>query len=190
MDIDIDISPSVDLKSIFGDSITNASMVLNNKLTKHPVGIYFQNIPKDPMTRFASIPYKNAQDYGYFKIDFLNLNVLDLFNNKNEIRELLKEEVDWSLLEDESLVKKLFQIGDHFDVVDQVKPKNIQQLADILALIRPGKKHLLDKYLRNKKEVRKVLYKKVEKHDMRKSHVIPYALIIVLQLNIIKRNEL
>ena len=63
-----------------------------------------------------------------------------------------------------------------------------EELADVLALIRPNKKHLIDKYVKNKQSVRKELYKKVDASDLRKSHAIPYALLIVLQLHLIKAN--
>lgn len=184
MDIDIDISPKFKPDSLF--KITHASTVENGELKKHLVGIYFQNIPTDKLTGLAAIPYKEAQDHGFFKIDMLNLNILDNFENKTEIRELLKIEPDWSLLEKSEVVDKLFHLSKHYETIQKLKPKSVSDLADCLAIIRPNKIKLVDKYAKNKKLVIKELYTKRDPSDLRKSHAIPYALLIVLQLHLIK----
>lgn len=186
MDIDIDISPETTPDKLF--NIVKASMVEQDTLKKHPVGFYFQNIPTDPITGYSAIPYKVAEDLGFYKIDMLHLNILKQFDSKDEIRNLLKKPPNWKLLHDRSIVENLFHISKHFDIVYQVKPTSVLELADILALIRPNKIKLLDKYLRNRKVVRTELYTKRSKSDLRKSHAIPYALLIVLQMNIIEMN--
>ena len=58
----------------------------------------------------------------------------------------------------------------------------------IRAIIRPEKRHLIDKYIKNKKNqsILDELYDKREKSDLRKSHAIPYALLIVIQLHLIE----
>lgn len=188
MDIDIDISPKVKIDNIF--NLTHASIIEKNKLKKHLVGVYFQNIPKDPVTNNAAIPYNQAENLGYYKIDMLHVNLLEKFQNifesKNEMKVLMNRTPNWKLLEKKEIVEQLFHISNHFDVVYQIKPKSVLELADVLAIIRPGKKILIDKYIRNKKEIRKELYTKREKSDLRKSHAIPYALMIVIQLNLIE----
>lgn len=184
MDIDIDITPKFKPDSLF--NITHASIVEKGELKKHNVGVYFQNIPKDAVTGLAAIPYKEAQDHGYFKIDMLNLNILENFESKDEIRQLLKIEPDWSMLEDEEVVSKLFHLSKHYETVKKIKPKSVSELADCLAIIRPNKVHLVDKYVKNKRAVLKELYTKRDASDLRKSHAIPYALLIVLQLHLIK----
>lgn len=188
MDIDIDISPKVNIDNIF--KLTHASIIEKNKLKKHLVGVYFQNIPKDPITNYAAIPYNQAEQLGYYKIDMLHVNLLEKFQNifesKNEMKVLMNRTPNWKLLENKQIVEQLFHISNHFDVVYQIKPKSVLELADVLAIIRPGKKILIDKYIRNKKEIRKELYTKREKSDLRKSHAIPYALMIVIQLNLIE----
>lgn len=188
MDIDIDISPSFKPEKLF--NIRHAAIVEKNELQKHLVGVYFQNIPLDPITNLAAIPYKEAQDHGYFKFDLLNLSILENFGSKEEIRKLLKKEPDWSLLEDPDVVAKLFHLSKHFDTVYKIKPKSVSELADCLAIIRPNKTKLVDKYCKNKKAVQKELYTKRDASDLRKSHAIPYALLIVLQLHLIKADIL
>jgi len=188
MDIDIDFKTNFDPLEYFPTAV-RASMVDKGVLRKHPAGAYLQAIPKDGITNLAAIPYKQAEEIGYFKIDFLHLNLLDIFENKAEIRSLIKKEPDWSLLENQEIVEKLFQIHRHFDIVVTIKPKSIQELADVIALIRPGKKFMTNLYVTNRDEVREELYKKPEdptKYYFKRSHALAYALNIVLQLHLIK----
>lgn len=189
MDIDIDVRPDTDISKLFPSAV-RASTVENGILKPHIVGYYFQNVPVDATTGLSAIPYDSAEDFNLFKIDMLHLNILDLFENKAQIRKLLKREPDWRLLEDPDVVSKLFHLGKHFDTVRKLKPRSIDDLADALAIIRPNKKNLIDKYNRDKSSVRKELYIKHDPSDLRKSHAIPYAMLIVLQLHLIKANIL
>lgn len=188
MDIDIDLAPNVDIEKIFRNAVP-ASMVENGALKKHPVGYYFQNIPIDNITGMAAIPYDSSEDYGYFKIDMLTVNILEKFDSKEEMRKLQREEPDWDMLEDESVVKQLFHLGKHFDTINKIKPRSIQELADVFALIRPNKRRLIDKYINNPDEVREELFTKREASDMRRAHAIPYAILIVLQLHLMKQGR-
>lgn len=70
--------------------------------------------------------------------------------------------------------------------MSEIAPTSIEELADVLALIRPNKRSLISKYMRDKKAVREALYLKKDPSDLRKSHAIPYAMLIVLQLHLIK----
>ena len=185
MDIDIDTPTSFLFSDVFPTAVP-ASMVKDDALVKHPVGVYFQNIPVDPITQLAAIPYEAAEELGYFKIDMLHLSVLDHFESKNEIRVLAKTEPDWSLLLSPSIVAKLFQISKHYDIVSTIRPQSVQELADITALIRPGKKNLLNGYLKNKEVTRKELYRKTDRYYFKRAHAISYATTIVLQLHLIK----
>lgn len=188
MDIDIDISSKIKIDKLF--NLTHASMIEGDELKKHLVGVYFQYIPKDPSTKLSAIPYKEAEKYSYYKFDFLNVNLIEkfqeIFSSKTEMKCIMNKTPNWKLFENKEIVEQLFHLSNHFDVVYAVKPKSILEIADILAIIRPGKKILLDKYLRNKKEIRKELFTKRAKSDLRKSHAIPYALLIVIQLNLIE----
>lgn len=190
MDIDIDLQTTFDPRLLMKQAIP-ASMVKNGDLVKHQCGHYFQAIPVDPVTNVAAIPYEQAEELGYFKIDFLHLSLLDGFNSKSEIRQLLQKQPNWELLQDETHVSKLFHLHRHADLLQRVKPQSVQELADCLALIRPGKKQLLDQYLRNKDKVRPVLYTKAENgYSFKRSHAISYALTIVLQLHLIEQGRL
>lgn len=190
MDIDIDFQTTFDPRRIMRQAIP-ASMVKNDELVKHPCGHYFQTIPVDEETELAAIPYEQAEQLGYFKIDFLHLSTLDHFKSKDEIRQLLTQEPDWRLLLDPDVVAKLFQISKHYNLISKIRPKSVQEVADCIALIRPGKRHLIDQYLRNKEAVRKELYRRSDDgYYFKRSHAISYALTIVLQLHLIARGTL
>jgi len=191
MDIDIDFRSDFDPLEYFSIAI-RASMVEKDELKKHPAGVYLQDIPRDKITNLAAIPYKQAEELGYLKVDFLHLSLLDIFESKKEIRHLLKKEPDWTMLEDQETVEKLFQIHRHFDIISKVKPKCVDDIADVLAFIRPPKRYLLDTYLNcrtndEKQKVREILYTKPDRGIwFKKPHSIAYALNIVLQLHLIK----
>lgn len=183
-DIDIDLQTSFDPKSLF--PWTKASIVKNEDLAPHPCGVYPQNIPVDPVTGLAAIPYKEAEQLGFMKIDFLHLGVYDNFQSREEIEELLELEPDWNLLLIPSEQKKLFQLSNHGDILTEVKPKSIEELADVLALIRPGKKKLVKLYKAQRDACRRILYAKDESgYSFKKSHAIAYSMVIVLQLHLI-----
>jgi DNA polymerase III alpha subunit len=191
MDIDLDFPPSFDPRTIFPQAVP-ASMVRDGDLAKHPCGHYLQNIPVDNVTGWAAIPYEEAEVMGYFKIDFLHLTTLDYFESKKEIRALLKREPDWDILMNEEHVQKLFQISKHHYLISQVRPKSVQELADVVALIRPNKRHLLQEYKQNKEKIRPQLYRRGsdDKSSFKRSHALAYAMTIVLQLHLIEAGVL
>lgn len=184
-DIDIDTPSNFDPTAIF--NWLRASMVKDTQLVAHPCGVHPQTIPEDPVSGLAAIPYREAQDQGYFKIDFLHLGVYDNFSSREEIDALLELEPDWNLLIDEEVQRKLFQLSKHGDVLNTVKPKNIEELADVLALIRPGKRQLLKLYMAHRESTRRILYARDEQgYSFKKSHAVAYALVIKLQLLLVQ----
>ena len=101
MDIDIDLRPDFDPDKFF--NVTHASMEEDGKLRKHQAGVYFQGIPIDADTSLSAIPYKQSEDMGYTKIDLLHLSLLKDFDSKEQMRELIDREPDWSLLNNEKI---------------------------------------------------------------------------------------
>jgi DNA polymerase III alpha subunit len=185
MDLDIDVPSGFDPRVIFGDSCVRASRVDGNQLIKHPCGVYFESVPRDSATDLAAITFKKADQLGYTKYDFLHLSILDQFTNHSEITELLKREIPWHLLRDRSIVEQLFQLRNSWDILARVQPTNIQCLADVVAMIRPGKRELIEAYIRSPAAVREKLYRISETEDkssFRRGHAIAYAYIIALQL--------
>ena len=189
MDIDIDLQTSFVPEKYF-KSWTRASIFddKNKTYKPHPCGVFPQAIPRDPITGLSAIPYDIAAEADYIKIDFLHLSIYDHFSSRAEIEELVKKEPNWDLLADEDIVKKLFQLSNHFKIVSKIKPRSIEDLADALALIRPGKKTLENLYVKDKNSCRKILYQKNDdEFSFKKSHAISYAMVICLQLHLIEK---
>lgn len=185
MDIDIDTPRHVDILQIFPDWV-RASVVKDGILGPHGCGVYAQPMPVDPLTGNAAIPYDKAEDFGFFKLDLLHLHVYDIFESREEIVALSQIEPNWDLLLIRSVVENLFQISKHYDILSQVKPRSIEDLADVLALIRPGKRNLLEFYLADKQNARRLLYLKDENgFAFKKSHAISYSMVIALQLHFV-----
>lgn len=189
MDIDIDVPPSFDPERLF--PWTRAAVVRDGALTQHPCGVYPQAIAIDPVTKLAAIPYDAAEELGYLKIDFLHLNVYQHFKTRAEIDELIAKEPDWTLLQVPSNHPKLFQLSNHGNLLLDLKPASIEELADVLALIRPGKRQLLGLYKKAKEHARRALWARDESgYSFKKSHALGYAYVLVLQLHLLEQGRL
>lgn len=189
MDIDVDIHPDVNPEELF--NVIPASMVENGILKKHNVGYYFQNIPVHEDTGLSAITYKNSENFDFFKIDMIHVNLLKEFDSKEHLRRLMFKEPEWNLLLEREIVEQLFHIHKSFPVVYEIKPTSVLELADCLAIIRPNKIRLLDSYIRSKDRdiIRAELYNKTAPSDLRKSHAIPYAYLIIAQLNLLEERS-
>ena len=191
-DIDIDVEPTVD-KSKYG---TRASLYNEEQLVlvPHPSGYFLpskdrikEDVPVDPETGLSALEAKEGEDLGFFKVDLLNNTSYQEFESKEQLLKSLEgeDEFDWSVFEDKNVVEQLPHIHKHFSIVRQVAPKSIEEIADVLALIRPGKTELLDLYLKDKEKARKRLYKRPLNGGMyfKKSHALAYAHMIFAILN-------
>lgn len=200
-DIDIDTNNRENLIQALQEETNGklyfASMIKENRITKHPTGIYFQDIPTiiytekndETFQKISSIPYDISEVFGWIKIDILNNHSYDLFSSNKEIDELIQKEPNWNLLLDERFVKKLPHINKNFYLLKKYKPKNILELAAIISLIRPAKKHLIGKSM---KEILEKVWKKEEKNEgyfFKKSHAISYAFLIVAVMNKLEELE-
>ena len=161
-----------------------ASIIQNGEIKKHNTGVYFTDIPTHPFTNFANIDYKEAEDRGYFKLDFLNVGVYEKVKNEKHLQELIEQEPNWSLLDHKEVVEQLFHIHNHFDIVNKLNPKSVEQLAAVLAIIRPAKRNLLN---RSWVEINSEVWVKPkdDTYYFKKSHAIGYALAICVQLNLL-----
>lgn len=189
MDVDIDVSPSFRPTELF--PWTKAAVVRDGEYTSHPCGVYPQGVPVDPVTGLCAIPYDEAERLGYFKIDFLHLNVYQHFQSRAEIEALLKLQPDWNLLQVPSTHSKLFQLSNHGELLLRLKPKCLLDLADVLALIRPGKRQLLPLYEKSREMARQLIWEKGDDgYSFKKSHALSYAYVIVLQLHLIEQGRI
>lgn len=189
MDVDIDTSPSFNPENYF--PWIRAAVVKDGKVQPHPVGVYPQLMARDPLTGLAAIPYEEAEDLGFLKVDFLHLNVYSHFKTRAEIDELLKLEPDWTLLQLPSVQPKLFQLAKHGDLLSTIKPTDLETLADCMALIRPGKKALIGLYRKEREACRRGLYARDDEgYSFKKSHALAYALVVWLQLHLIAQGRM
>jgi len=181
-DVDIDMANRDDFLKLV--NITPASIEKDGKFTKHNTGVYFQNIPKFPLEGYSTIDHKQAEQEGWFKVDFLNNHVYKDVIDEQHLDKLVNTEPMWKLFEHEEIVNQLFHIGNHFDIVKQHPPKSIDQLAMILAMIRPGKRHLVGKAW---KDIESDVWVKPNDNSyfFKKSHSYGYALAIIVQLNLL-----
>jgi hypothetical protein len=185
-DIDIDVANRTRLLTVINN--TPAMIERDGKKIKHNTGVYFHEVPENPFTGMCEVDYKKAEDMGFFKIDVLNVNIYEGINSKAELDELLDMEPMWELLEHEEVVSQCFHIHGHFDVVKRMKPRSLAQLAAVLAVIRPAKRHLLGK------DWDTVFASVWDRPDddayfFKKAHAHAYAQAIVLQLNQIVKNS-
>ncbi len=179
-DVDIDMANRDDFLSLIKH--TPASIEKDGKFTKHNTGVYFQNIPKFPLEGYSTIDHKQAEDEGWFKVDYLNNSVYSDIIDEAHLNKLLAMEPLWDLLQHNEVVTQLYHVNNYLNVLQDYKPTSIEQLAMILAIIRPGKKHLLGKSF---EEIEKTVWVKPESGEyyFKKAHAIAFATAIVVQLN-------
>lgn len=180
-DIDIDFSDR--LVAAAALSTVPAMIERDGKKTAHPSGIYFQNAPVDPFTRLCSIDYKEADQLGYFKIDFLNQSIYQQVRDEDHLVELFNREPLWELLDERGMVEQLPHVHNHYDTVQSIRPATITDLAVVLALVRPGKKHLIG-------QPRAIIDAEIWKsgadgYTFRKSHSLAYAALVVVAMNLL-----
>lgn len=185
--------PDIDVDFINRDDILNiikhipASMQDKDTLKKHNTGVYCTDIPFNPLTNTASIDYKIADQRGYFKIDFLNVGAYHGVKNEEHLKELLNTEPLWDLLCEKDVCDQLFHINGYHTLLADLKPKSIVELAIVLAMIRPGKKHLIPvcKEQGFQSINNEIWTKTDDAYFFKKAHAISYASVIVVQLNLI-----
>ena len=154
---------------------------------KHNTGVYCHEIPTNPLTGNASIDYKVADARGYFKIDFLNVSAYEGVRSEEHLKELLAAEPLWDLLEDQSVCDQLFHINGYHQLVAKLKPRSIEELSMFLALLRPGKKHLIPVCEKEGFQgIQQEIWTKTDDaYFFKKAHAVAYAHVIVVQLNLI-----
>lgn len=189
MKIDCDIDIDFYDRDIILSKIPHvvASRIEKGEIKKHNTGIYLQPIPVNPLTGMASIDYESAQVRGYFKIDFLNVGAYKGIKDEAHIESLLATEPMWELLYEKEICDKLFHINGYHNLLSQLKPTSILELATVLALIRPGKKHLIPICIeKGFSAIQDEVWIKTENtYSFKKSHGIAYAHVIIMQLNLI-----
>ena len=185
-DIDIDLGDRDKLLSLI-DHIP-ASIRKNNEIKRHQTGIYITNIPYDPINNLCSLDYEEAENRNYFKLDILNVHIYNQVKDENHLIELMTDP-DWGRLKDPVFVEQLIHLGNHYNTLCKMtEPVNsIPRLAMFLALIRPGKKHLIGLPW---SEVSKTIWEKEEStYSFKKSHAVAYAHLVVIHMNLLSNGN-
>lgn len=185
-DIDIDFSDRSEILRHIKH--TSAAMRNVTPIRKHATGVYVTTIPYDPVLDIASIDYTVAEKRGYFKLDLLNVHVYENVKDEKHLNELMVEP-DWSKLKDKSFVEKLIHLNNqYYNLVKMLEPINsIPRLAMFLAVIRPGKKHLIGLPWQ---EVAKTVWDKgTDGYVFKKAHAISYSWLVAVHMNLLCEQE-
>lgn len=163
-----------------------AGIMRDGQLIKHNTGVYVTDIPVDPFTGIASIDHKAAEDRGYMKLDLLNVSLYTQIKNEDHLTELMTQEPAWDRLYDPDFCSQLIHIGNHYDLLIKCPEavNSIPRMAMLLALIRPGKRHLVGKPWR---EIAETVWEKTEDDEyfFKKAHAIAYAHLVVVNMNLL-----
>ena len=181
-DIDIDFLNRTTVLDIIQH--VPASIIEKGVFRKHNTGVYCNSIPVNPLTGCASIDYKEAEKRGYCKIDFLNVSIYQGVRDEEHLIRLLNQEPLWDLLLEDDFTEKLFHVNGHGSILREMKPQSVEQLAAVLAVIRPAKRYLIGK---DWTTVMTEVWVKPQSDEyfFKKSHAHAYAAAIVVQMNLI-----
>jgi hypothetical protein len=181
-DIDIDVPDREAVLKLFRH--VQASNHNDGRPRGHNTGVYFHDVPIDPLSGRCSIDYNEAEDMGYFKLDVLNVSIYKGVKDENHMNALLEREPVWELLEEKDFCDMLFHMSGHHDICKTMKPNDIEQLSAVLAMIRPAKRHLVGK---SWDDVMKQVW--ITPTDgayaFKKSHSFSYAMAVVLHMNLL-----
>jgi hypothetical protein len=178
-DIDIDFAD----RDIVLSKIQHRVATINSE-KKHNTGVYVTEIPHNPVDNHSTIDYKTAEDRGYFKLDFLNVSIYKDVRDDNHLQELMNKEPMWELLQHEEFVDQLFHLNGHTSILKQTSPTSVEQLAAVLAMIRPAKRHLIGK---SWTEIMQEVWTKPtnDEYYFKKAHAVSYAMAVVVHMNLL-----
>lgn len=180
-DIDIDLANRDHLMSLIEH--TPATIGSGADARRHGSGIYVTDIPYDPRNHMAAIEHHDAEKRGYVKLDLLNVNIYNQIHSEAHLYEMMRDP-DWSRLKDRRFTENIIHIGKHYDTLSRMPEPidSIARMAMFLAVIRPGKRHLIGKAWQ---EVSETIWEPSEDGFVFKcSHSIAYAHLVVVSMNL------
>ena len=183
-DVDIDFADRN--RALESLDYVSASIIKDGKITKHNTGVYFHAAPIDPLTGLCSLDYEAAESQGLFKIDFLNVSVYDMVQDELHLVDLMTKPIDWGVFAIPEFVEGLFHLGNHSELTAKLKPKSIEQLAMVLALIRPGKRHLQRRCIEQgfASIESEIWLQDKDNYVFKKSHAVSYAMLVYVHANL------
>jgi len=155
---------------------------------RHNSGIYVTDIPADPVNQCAAIDYEEAEQRGYFKLDFLNMSVYQLIRDPAHYDAMLTATPPWERLwTDHAWASQLVHVGNYTDLLRVMKPDSIPRMAAFISIIRPGKAHL---QTRPWTEVFASVWDGDESrgYTFKKSHAVSYAALVALHMNLLNQD--
>lgn len=184
-DIDFDLADRSQALALIEH--TGAMQMQDGHPVKHNTGVYVNPIPMDPITGLSSLDYKTAEQQGYIKLDFINNSVYNLVRDPQHLTALLNTEPPWHRLSERSFVEQLAHISAHWDLLQRMpEPINsIPRLAMFLAVIRPGKRHLVGKTWA---EVAQTVWQRPQDgaYAWKHSHAVSYAHLVAIHMNLLE----
>jgi len=191
-DVDIDFADRTLAVALFDTAVSASQVGPHRTLTRHPSGMHFQNIPVDPITGLSAFPYEDAERLGYYKLDFLSNSVYTGVKGVDHLDAILARPVDWAWFTDPKFVGTLFHFGGRVDrnrtmadVVASYAPTSVDDLAVLIAIKLPAKRHLIG---RPWPEVRSRIWEKDPqgRPQFKKSHSFAYAYAVVVDAHLKK----
>jgi hypothetical protein len=180
-DIDIDVADR-DAALVGLQHVPAVLLLQTGGRQRHATGVYLTDIPTDPIDGMASIPYAEAEALGYFKFDVLNNSIYRAVRNEAHLDALMADP-PWEFLDAPEIASRLAHIGGHLGVVKFIRPRSVEDLAVCLALIRPGKRHLMGK---SREQIDAEIWQPgADGYSFKRSHAVAYAMSIVVQLNLL-----
>ena len=187
-DIDIDFADRLQVLKVVPHTV--ASQRKDDQLIAHNTGVYVTHIPQDPLTGRASIDYEAAEDRGYIKLDFLNVNLYQQVQNEEHLEQLMHTAPDWQQFNtDQAFFEQLIHVNNHWNVLKRMPEPvdSIPRLAMFLAIIRPAKRHLIGETWKTVGE--SVWQKTEEGYQFKKSHAVAYAHLVVVNMNLLTNSS-
>lgn len=152
---------------------------------RHNSGIYVTDIPYDPITECAAIDYNQAEQRGYFKLDFLNMGVYQLIRDPDHYAEMLAKEPPWSRLwQAPTWASQLVHVGNYTSLLASMRPDSIPRMAAFISIIRPGKAHLQNC---SWEEVFATVWDGDDSqgYTFKRAHAVSYAALVSLHMNLL-----
>lgn len=182
-DVDIDVANREQLLAGLDCAYARINKA-DNCYDRHNTGVYFQDIPKDPFTNISTIDYREAGSLGYFKVDFLNVHFYEGIRNEQHLLELLDREPNWELFQYKEITDNLFHLNGKSELLKKLKPQSVEDLAMILAIIRPAKAYLQSE---SWDTIKREVWEKTDndEYTFKRTHSISYSLAIIVHLNLL-----
>jgi len=151
---------------------------------KHNTGVYATEVPHNPVDNISTIEHKTAEERGYFKLDFLNVSIYKDVKDEAHLTQLMEKEPQWQLLEHDDFTNLLFHVSGHGEILRKLQPVTVEQLAAVLAIIRPAKRYLLNS---DWETISKEVWEKPKSNEyfFKKAHAFAYAMSVIVHMNLL-----